>query len=339
MAPSARPSGLDLQRPHPPTRLYPAYVAGLPRLEGRTVAITGCTSGTGQVLAGTVGALGARVLLLNRPSARAEAACAALIDQGFDATPVPCDLQSFAQVREAVERLRTLCPDGLDVLVNNAGVMALDDVATVDGCDVQMQTNHLSHFLLTSGVWPLLTKAADARGEARVVNHSSGARLGAPLHARYLGRNGGDLGGDRWPGFGRWQRYRQSKLANLLFTYALETHIQREAPAYAGRVKSLCAHPGPTDSGLQGKTSGRRLVDRYLLWRTLREAQSVEDGALGITRAACAPDVASGDFFGPTREARTGEAVRLPPERDPDAEELLWSTSLETTGVSAYFST
>jgi NAD(P)-dependent dehydrogenase (short-subunit alcohol dehydrogenase family) len=68
--------------------------------------------------------------------------------------------------------------------------MGMPDRATPDGFDVQMQSNHLSHFLLTSLVWPLLEVAATKRGEARVVNHSSGARLGAPLKASYLRKNG-----------------------------------------------------------------------------------------------------------------------------------------------------
>ncbi|TNE87426.1 MAG: SDR family NAD(P)-dependent oxidoreductase [Deltaproteobacteria bacterium] len=326
----------SLDRPLPETRLFHDYVASLPRLDGRTVAITGCTSGTGKVLAATCANLGARVVLLNRASERARKVESELVSAGGDVHGVACDLQSFAGVRAAGAELRERF-DAIDVLVNNAGVMAIDDLATEDGCDVQMQTNHLSHFLLTSEVWPLLTAAADARGEARIVNHSSAARLGAPLKPRYLGKHGGDLGGDGWPGLDRWRRYRQSKLANLLFTYALHEHIVAEQPAYADKIKVLCAHPGPADSGLQGKTPSRRWLDRYILWRTLKAAQSVEDGTLGICRAACAPEVTSTDFYGPTREARTGEAVRLPPERDPEGESALWDESLKTTGITAYF--
>jgi len=83
----------------------------------------------------------------------------------------------FASVDAAADRVRELCPGGLDVLCNNAGVMAFADTATVDGYDVQMQTNHLSHFLLTRELMPLLEMAGQATGEARVVNHSSIARM------------------------------------------------------------------------------------------------------------------------------------------------------------------
>jgi NAD(P)-dependent dehydrogenase (short-subunit alcohol dehydrogenase family) len=239
----------------PPTRYYHDLVRGFPPMTGKTVFITGCTSGTGLVLAKTCGKLGARVVMLNRPSERADRALNQLVDAGADAVLVPCDLTSFDSVRAAGAMLRERFADsGCDVLCNNAGVMGLPDQATGDGFDVQMQANHLSHFLLTHEVWPLLEKAAELHGEARVVNHSSGARgkPGQELFAKYLQKNGGSLGGDGFPGLAKWARYRQTKLANLLFTYALH---ERANARSGNRVKSLCAHPGPTDSGLQAKTT------------------------------------------------------------------------------------
>merc|ERR1719220_2740027 len=135
--------------------------------------------------------------MLNRVSERAEEALLELRRRTEDADPqvdlLPCDLMSFAAVREAAQKLKEeLGSSGLDVLCNNAGIMATKDEATVDGCDTQMQTNHLSHYLLTAEVWPLLEKAAELRGEARVVNHSSGARIGPPLEKQYLEKNGGN---------------------------------------------------------------------------------------------------------------------------------------------------
>ena len=328
--------------PRPTTQLYPAFVKTLPSMSGKTVAITGCTSGTGLVLARTCGELGARVIMLNRPSERADAALQALTQRKIDAVLVPCDLQSFASVRTAATQVRALCQTGIDALCNNAGVMALPDVATGDGFDVQMQSNHLSHFLLTSALWPLLEQAASQRGEARVVNHSSGARKSpaAPLNAASLAKNGGNLGGDGFPGLGKWRRYQQSKLANLLFTYALHDRIAAERSSFAEMIKSLCAHPGPTDSGLQAKTAnagGTRLLDQYILWRTLKSAQSVEDGALGITRACCAADVKSLDFYGPVGSGQGGAAELLPQERDAAGEQLLWTESLKATQLKNFW--
>ena len=324
----------------PATRYYHDLVATFPPMTGKTVFITGCTSGTGLVLAKTCGGLGAQVVMLNRPSGRADRALKLLTDAGAEATLVPCDLTSFDSVRAAGAMLRERFGEsGCDVLCNNAGVMGLPDQATGDGFDVQMQANHLSHFLLTHEVWPLLEKAAELHGEARVVNHSSGARgkPGQELIAKYLQKNGGNLGGDGFPGLQKWARYRQTKLANLLFTYALD---ERASQRPSNRVKILCAHPGPTDSGLQAKTTaagGTRLIDRYIISRTLKAAHSVEDGASGIARCCCEADVESGAFYGPETRGQGGPAKLLPPERNPEGEALLWRESLAATGVEEFF--
>ena len=119
-------------------------------------------------------------------------------------THVDCDLTDFDAVRKAAGIVAAATKEsGIDVLCNNAGVMALADKATKDGYDIQMQTNHLSHFLLTRELYPALQKAVELRGEARIVNHSSFARNGPPGTKlttentyEYLGKNGGNLGGD-----------------------------------------------------------------------------------------------------------------------------------------------
>lgn len=262
--------------------------------------------GTGLVLARTCGRLGAKIYMLNRAS----------------------------------ERLRGLLRDeGCDVLCNNAGVMGLPDSATADGYDVQIQTNHLSHFLLTHELWPALARAAELRGESRSINHFSGARRAGnrPIIARYFEKNGGNLGGDRFPGFQKWIRYQQSKLANLLFTYAL--HDRRPKSA-SGEVKIFTAHPGPTDTGLQAKTTtagGDGLLDRFIIRRTLRRAHSTEDGTSGIARCACEANLNSGEIYGPAGLGIAGPAVLLEPERDADGEQLLWDLSMQATGISDFF--
>ena len=138
--------------------------------------------------------------------------------------------------------MKSKYPNGLNVLCNNAGVMALKDQATKDGYDVQMQTNHLSHFLLTKELLPLLETAANRDGEARIVNQSSLARRGPPLKQKYFGKNGGNLGGNGnsvvFNG-ARWVRYHQTKLANLVFTYALQQKLE----AKGSKVKAIVAHP------------------------------------------------------------------------------------------------
>ncbi len=266
-------------------------------MTGRVAAVTGTTSGTGYVCARELGRLGARVFLLNRSSSRADAALARLQAEVPDGQfePVVCDLQDFASVRQAAATLREKT-ERLDVLCNNAGVMALPDQATKDGYDVQMQTNCLSHFLLTGEVFDLLKESDDGR----VVNHSSQARLGPPLEPQYFGKNGGNLGGDGSPeessGFGgpRWVRYHQTKLANCAFTYGLQARLDA---AGIDNVKVLLAHPGLAATSLQTTTASTGGMDADSPF--MANAQSAEDGALGILRACADPAAEAGEFFGP----------------------------------------
>lgn len=267
-------------------------------LTGKVVAITGTTSGTGFVCAREVAKKGATVILLNRKSTRAEESLQQLQEAVPGATFdwVVCDLQRFDSVRQATQAISAKY-DQLDVLVNNAGVMALKDYATDDGYDVQMQTNVISHFLLTKELFPLLKKS----DQARIVNHSSMARLGPPLEAQYFEAKGGDLGGDgteeennnfQGP---RWARYHQTKLANAAFTYGLKRKLEE---ANISHVIPLLAHPGLALTNLQVTTAkdGGMEKDSALMQR----AQTAEDGATGIIRAAMDPQAQAGDFYGPT---------------------------------------
>jgi NAD(P)-dependent dehydrogenase (short-subunit alcohol dehydrogenase family) len=324
---------------------FPAFLAGLPSMTHKTVVITGTTSGTGKIAAATVAGLGAKVLVLNRASERSIAAFAELTAAHPDADlhSVECDLQSFDSVRAAATTVADLCPEGVDVLANTAGVMALADTATSDGYDVQMQTNHLSHFLLTRGLMPLLEVAAEARGEARVANHSSIARM-APskkLQAKYLEANGGDLGGD---GSGiqnmmfngpRWQRYNQSKLANAAFTAALHHHLQ----ASDSKVKALVAHPGLANTHLQQTSVNEGGMGSMFTNLFMRFSQTPEDGAMGLLSCMCLADAASGQFYGPGSGAMSmrGKAEPFDLESYYDntaTRELLWNKSEEATGGS-----
>ena len=292
-------------------------------MSDQVVAITGTTSGTGYVCARELARLGARVFLLNRESPRAAAALERLREEvpsgRFE--PIACDLQSFASVREAAKAVLA-ATDRLDVLCNNAGVMALPDQATRDGYDVQMQTNVLSHFLLTKELFPLLRKSEDGR----IVNHSSNARRGGPLEAQYFEKRGGNLGGDGTEeenaGFGgpRWARYHQTKLANCAFTYDLQSRFDAAGLA---NLKALLAHPGLALTSLQSTTSatGGMESDSPLM----QSAQSAEDGARGILRGCADPEAKGGDFFGP--EEWTGFPDRLEPEdylADPENLRIHW---------------
>lgn len=266
-------------------------------MTGKVVAITGTTSGTGFVCAREMAKRGATVLLLNRNSDRSANALQQLQSAVPEATfeVINCDLQNFASVREAAASIIAKY-EVLDVLVNNAGVMALKDEATGDGYDVQMQTNVISHFLLTKEVFPLLKKSK----QARIVNHSSMARLGGPLEMKYFEQNGADLGGDgteeennsfQGP---RWARYHQTKLANCAFTYGLKEKLTESG---IDNIMALLAHPGLAATSLQVTTAADGGMDGNSDF--MKQAQSAEDGATGIIRAAMDPTSKTGDFYGP----------------------------------------
>ncbi len=324
---------------------FPSFKAGLPSMAGKTVVITGTTSGTGKVAAETVAELGAKLLVLNRASERSTAGFAELSAAFPDADlhDVECDLQLFSSVQTAADKVAELCPEGIHVLCNNAGVMALADTATSDGFDSQMQTNHLSHFLLTRELMPLLERAADATGEARVVNHSSTARLNPSktLQAKFLEKNGGNLGGDgsklqnmmvMGP---RWLRYNQTKLANAAFTAALHNRLQERG----SKVKAFVAHPGFARTHLQVTTAKEGGMGGRFTKVFQRFSQTAEDGAMGILSCMCLPDAESGQFYGPGSgiTAIKGKAEPFPLESfydNPETRELVWSKSEEAIGKS-----
>ena len=263
----------------------------------KVVAVTGTTSGTGFVCAREIAKKGATVILLNRKSERSEQAHKLLLESvpkgQFDA--IDCDLQSFDSVISAMEKIKSKYTV-IDVLVNNAGVMALKDQSTKDGYDVQMQTNVISHFLIAKELFPLLQKSE----EARIVNHSSMARLGGPLLVDYFGKNGGNLGGDgtdeenlsfQGP---RWERYHQTKLANCAFTYGLKKKLEE---ANITNIIPLLAHPGLSLTNLQVTTAANGGMEGNSDF--MNQAQSAEDGATGIIRASMDKEIKPGNFYGP----------------------------------------
>jgi NAD(P)-dependent dehydrogenase (short-subunit alcohol dehydrogenase family) len=335
---------------------YDAFEANLPSssVRGKTVAITGCTSGTGLIAAQFAARKGAaHILMLNRPSARAEAAeqlVKAAIDDNKDdgaagstttqkthVETIPCDLQDFASVRQCTETIRAKY-DRLDVLCNNAGVMALEDKATKDGYDIQMQTNHLSHFLLTSLLLPLLTKSGDdgaAAEPARIVFHSSMARNGGDLQRQYFGRNGdGNLGGNgnnMFLGGARWERYHQTKLANYVMTAALADKIATASSTQ--NIMAVCAAPGLAATNLQTTSQQDGGMGTVATW-VMRFAQSAEDGAMPLIHAMFDPNVANGDFYEP-KGGMTGVVTKYPLKAqalNESQKKLLWEASEEACG-------
>ncbi|GAX28139.1 hypothetical protein FisN_6Lh044 [Fistulifera solaris] len=267
------------------TKWFGGFAAQLPDLKGKTIAITGCTTGLGYVFARTcIEKNASAVILLNRSSERAEAAEKSLKDIANSDTTVvetiTCDLQDFASVRKAVAQLKEKY-DSLDVLCNNAGIMAFPDEATVDGYDVQMQTNHLSHFLLTKELYPLLQKAKQRHGSARIVSHSSWFRKNPPsrFDPMYLDRKGGQLGGNSYWAY--YQRYHHSKLANAIFTCALQDRLEGSG------IEATVAAPGYAATELLHSSQGPALFSYAVVCNLM--AQSAEDGCMPLLAAAFLP--------------------------------------------------
>jgi NAD(P)-dependent dehydrogenase (short-subunit alcohol dehydrogenase family) len=282
--------------------------------------VTGGNSGLGLSTARELARAGARVVLACRNLAKGEAARRD-IEAAAPGAPLELeelDLSSLDSVRAFAERFRG-AHDGLDLLINNAGVMAPPRSETADGFELQLGTNHLGHFALTG----LLIGAMEEREDARVVTLSSTAHK--------AGRIAFDnLGGERH--YFRWRAYSQSKLANLLFALELERRLR----AAGSNVKSMAAHPGYAATNLQ--FAAPPLVDRVVM-RVLNPvvAQSEEMGALPTLYAATAPDLPGGTYVGPDGFAeQRGHPKPVSPNRaarDEDVARRLWEVSEQMTGV------
>lgn len=296
--------------------------------------ITGTTSGTGRIAARTMAKLGATLVCLNRPSERANKALEELKSEFSEADIrlIAMDLQDFESVKAGIEEIKSAFTK-INVICCNAGVMAVKDAATKDGYDVQMQTNHLSHFLLVKELYSLLEEAAQTDGEARVVNHSSGARNypTGNLKPEYFGKNGGSLGGNGSSmicGGARWVRYKQTKLANSVFT----TAMQKRLTAKGSKVMALCAHPGLAATDLQATTNKDGGLGSSFTNCFMSFSQSAEDGTCGIVKCMADKDVIAGGMYGP--KGATGPAVIQShgPYNNEAGETLLWEASEEAVG-------
>jgi NAD(P)-dependent dehydrogenase (short-subunit alcohol dehydrogenase family) len=278
-------------------------------MAGRTVVVTGANSGIGRSAASALAGAGARVVLAVRNIDKGNAAAAGMPGE----TEVRrLDLSSLESVREFAAAW-----DGqLDLLINNAGVMAPPLARTAEGFELQLGTNHLGHFALTN----LLLEHVSGR----VVTVASGAhRMGSI--------DFDDLNWER-KRYSAWRAYGQSKLANLLFT----AELQRRLTDAGSRVIATAAHPGYAATNLQFH-SGRRALDMLSVVGNRVIAQDEQAGALPTLYAAVA-DVPANSFAGPDgfMEMRGKPKLvgRSKAAQDADAARRLWDASEELTGVS-----
>lgn len=279
----------------------------LPSFEGRTVIVTGATSGLGRVVATQLGAEGARVVLAVRNVAAGEEVAATI---GGGAEVRALDLADLSSVRHFAEKWE----GEIDVLINNAGIMMVPKRLTADGYESQFATNHLGHFALTNLLLPHITD--------RVVTVASSAH--------------------RWGGFDlddlNWERreyrteraYGQSKISNLLFTLELQRRLEGTG------LRAYAAHPGYAATNLQGHT-GNRVKHALMAIGNRVVAQSAEAGALPTLYAA-SQDLPSGSYVGPDGlgEYRGSPTLvgRTAVASDPELARKLWTESESLTGVS-----
>ncbi len=246
--------------------------ADLPSFAGRTVIVTGANGGLGEVTARELARVGAHVIAAVRNTGKGEAAAQRIAGPKTGRVEVRrLDLQDLSSVRDFAAGV-----DAVDVLVNNAGIMATQFARTADGFEGQIGTNHLGHFALTNLLLPKLTD--------RVVTVSSLLH-----HIGYISR---DLNWQSRP-YSAWLAYGQSKLANLLFT----RELQRRLDATDSPLRALAAHPGWSHTNLQGN-SGRKLGDAAVLAADRLVSTDADFGARQTLYAA-SQDLPGNTFIGP----------------------------------------
>ncbi|KPP89446.1 SDR family NAD(P)-dependent oxidoreductase [Erythrobacter sp. HL-111] len=299
-------------------------------LSGLTAFITGGNSGLGRETGRALASKGAQVVLAGRDEKKLAAAAKAIrADTGSESVEtIACDLADLASVRactgEARERFARI-----DLLINNAGVMATPFEHTKDGFERQFGTNHLGHFALTAGLMPLIEAAAGRPGSGRIVNLSSRAHqmTGVDLDDPHFERREYDP----------WASYGQSKTANVLFTVALENRFGAKG------IHAYAVHPGGIDTNL-GRHLTTEMAQGLMQYISKNDPgyswKSIPQGAATSVWAATSETIEGrgGFYCEDCREAAieaeaTDRGVR-PYALDPDTAARLWDMSERMTGVS-----
>ncbi|QVL43312.1 MAG: SDR family oxidoreductase [Alcanivorax sp.] len=292
----------------------------IPDQSGRVAVITGANSGIGFKAARHLAAKGATVIMACRNLEKARAARARLPAEA-NVRIVELDLGSQASVKKAAEEILAEYPR-LDLLLNNAGIMWLEEGRTEDGFERQFGINHLGHFTLTVLLLPALRDVAGSR----IVTVSSIAHRAGRIHFDNIHLDGQ---------YGRQRAYAQAKLANLMFAVELDRRLQRAG----AQTRSLACHPGIASTNLAGPGIAEETplgIGRVVRWLWPLMTQSAEKGAWPTLYAATAPQAEGGHYYGP---ARLKEAIGPPREArprryamDPEKGQRLWALSESLTG-------
>lgn len=294
----------------------------IPDQTGRVAVITGANGGLGLASAKALARAGAHVVM----AARNQDKAARARDEILAITPeaslevVELDLGSFESTRKAAAQILAAHPK-VDILMNNAGLMAMPEQRTDDGYEMQFGVNHLGHWLLTAELLPALL-AADA---ARVVTVSSMARL----NGKAVDPDNVNMEGN----YSAWPAYGRAKLANYHFALGLQQEFEKAGVA----AQSLVAHPGGTNTDLQSRSvaegGGGRMADMSEQMM-VRMGMSPGRGALSQLRAATDPNAKGGQLYGPLF-VTNGVPVRRPILRPRNTEAIttLWLVSERATGA------
>ncbi|BBZ26510.1 short-chain dehydrogenase [Mycolicibacterium madagascariense] len=284
--------------------------ADIPDQSGRTAIVTGANTGLGFETAKALAARGAHVVLAVRNLDKGKDAATRI---GGDVTVAELDLTSLDSIRSAADELKSRY-EGIDLLINNAGVMWTPKSTTKDGFELQFGTNHLGHFALTG---LLLERLLPVEGSRVVTVSSIGHRILADIHFD-------DLQWER--SYNRVAAYGQAKLANLLFTYELQRRL-----AHHGTTLAAAVHPGGSDTELARHLPGFMAPAFSLV------SQSAAMGALPTLRAATDPSVLGGEYYGPDGfgETRGYPKVVASSDKSHDValQRRLWAVSEELTSV------
>lgn len=292
----------------------------IPDQTGRVAVVTGANSGIGFKAAHHLAAKGATVVMACRNLEKARIARARL-PADANVRIVELDLGSQASVKKAAGEILAEYPR-LDLLLNNAGIMWLEEGRTEDGFERQFGINHLGHFTLTGLLLPALR---DVPG-SRIVTVSSIAHRAGRIHFDNIHLDGQ---------YGRQRAYAQAKLANLMFAVELDRRLQRAG----AQTRSLACHPGIASTNLAGPGLVEETplgIGRVVRWLWPLMTQSAEKGAWPTLYAATSEHAQGGHYYGP---ANLKEAVGPPREARPrryamdsDKGQRLWELSEHLTG-------
>ncbi len=303
-------------------------IKDIPEQTGRVVVVTGANSGLGFFTSRALALKGATVIMACRDLQKGEEARSRILSDNPEVEPEVwmLDLADLASVKTFCDKFVSI-NNQLDLLFNNAGLMAIPYLKTRDGFESQFGVNHLGHFALTAQLWPLIKRV----GGSRIVNVSSIAHQMGRIRFEDI----------HWEKrYSKWGAYGMSKLSNLLFT----KELTRRLTGSGDRVIAAASHPGYANTELQAKGAKMRgsklgawsfrLVNRLV-------AQSAEMGALPSLFAATAEGIKSGDYIGPGgfMSMKGWPAIDLPNSKrvTEEAAKKLWDLSESLTDLDFSF--